>query len=63
MQYQAKSNHVAIRTIGLNVQIIKDPSDLNNVRYLVVLVKRWNDKQLIANCGNYDDSVKFAHRC
>ena len=32
MQYQAKSNHVAIRTIGLNVQIIKDPSDLNNVR-------------------------------
>lgn len=63
MKYQANQSHVRVQTIGLNTVIVKDPRDLNNVRYLVVILKKWNDADLVANCGNYSDALKFAHSC
>ena len=50
-------------TIGANVVVIKDKADLNNVRYLVVLFKAWNNAELKANCGNIKDAMTFAHSC
>lgn len=62
MKYVANTRHTHIRTVGLNVQIIRE-DNVGNTRFLVVLVKRWNDKELKANCGNYQDAEKFAYSC
>lgn len=56
-------NIIAIKTVGLNVQILKDSTDLNNIRYLVQHVKSFKDKTIVANCDNYDDALSFAHSC
>lgn len=63
MKYVANRFHVRMNTVGLNTVIVKDPRDLNNVRFLVVVFKKWNDADLIANCGNYADALKFAQSC
>lgn len=63
MKYVANRFHVRMHTIGLNTVIIKDPRDLNNIRFLVVVFKKWDDADLMANCGNYADALKFAHSC
>ena len=63
MKYVANRFHVRMNTVGLNTVIIKDPRDLNNIRFLVVVFKKWNDADLIANCGNYADALKFATSC
>lgn len=63
MKYVANRFHVRMTTIGANVVIVKDPRDLNNVRFLVVLYKAWNNAELKANCGNYADALAFAHSC
>lgn len=54
---------IEVKRIGLNVQILKDSTDLNNVRYLVKYVKAVNNKTLVANCGNYEDALSFAYTC
>ena len=41
MKYVANRFHVRMHTIGANVVIIKDPRDLNNIRFLVVVFKAW----------------------
>ena len=56
-------NIIAVKTVGLNVQILKDSTDLNNIRYLVQYVKSFKNKSIVANCGNYDDALSFAHSC
>lgn len=63
MKYVANRFHVRMHTIGANVVIIKDPRDLNNIRFLVVVFKALNSGELRANCGNYDDALMFAHSC
>ena len=63
MKYVANRFHVRMNTVGLNTVIIKDPRDLNNIRYLVVVFKGWDNAELRANCGNYADAVAFAHSC
>ena len=64
MIYNAASqNIIEVKRIGLNVQILKDSTDLNNVRYLVKYVKAVNNKTLVANCGNYEDALSFAYTC
>ena len=63
MKYVANRFHVRMHTIGANVVIIKDPRDLNNIRFLVVVFKKWDNADLMANCGNYADALKFAHSC
>lgn len=59
----ASQNIIEVKRIGLNVQILKDSTDLNNVRYLVKYVKAVNNKTLVANCGNYEDALSFAYTC
>lgn len=54
---------IAVKTIGLNVQILKDSTDLNNIRYLVQYVKSVKNKTIVANCGNFADALKFAQSC
>mgnify|MGYP003531781227 CR=1 FL=1 len=59
----AAQNTIEVKRIGLNVQILKDSTDLNNVRYLVKYVKPVNNKTLVANCGNYESALNFAQAC
>ena len=61
MQYQANVNHAPIRTVGLNTIIYINTSDSNNVRFLVVEVISYNNKRLIADCGNYKDAETYAY--
>lgn len=63
MKYVATRFHDRVMTIGANTVIIKDKANINNVRYLVVVFKRWDIAELKANCGNYADALAFAHSC
>ena len=50
----------AIKTVGLNIVIFKDSTDLNNITFEVVDVKSWKDKQVIHQCGNFADALAVA---
>lgn len=51
---------ISVKTIGLNIVIIKDASDLNKITFEVVRVHAWNKKDLIAVVGTFDAALSIA---
>lgn len=47
-----------MRTIGLNVQVVRTTC---NKRFKVIHVLAWNNKQLVAECGSFEDAVSIAY--